>query len=108
MTQIEVPETTIRPIEYNVLIYPDPVEQKTKGGIIISDVTKESDEHAQQRGTIVAMSPFAFTYDNWPMDANPPVIGDRVFFARYDGALIDDGGHKFRLVKDKSIAAVIS
>ena len=74
----------IRPIEYNVLIRPDPAEQKTKGGIILSDQTVETDKHAQQRGVIVSMSPAAFDYAEWPEGAKPE-IGDRVIFAR--GAL---------------------
>jgi|TARA_R110000868_G_scaffold20938_5_gene87780 chaperonin GroES len=96
----------IRPIEYNVLIRPDPAEQKTKGGIILSDQTVETDKHAQQRGVIVSMSPASFDYAEWPEGAKPQ-IGDRVIFARYDGILWKEGEDEFRLVKDKAIAAVI-
>jgi len=96
----------IRPIEYNVLIRPDPAEQKTKGGIILSDQTVETDKHAQQRGVIVSMSPAAFDYAEWP-EGSKPQNGNRVLFARYDGILVKDGDDEFRLVKDKAIAAVI-
>lgn len=97
---------TIKPIEFNVLVRPDSVETKTPGGIILTDVTKESDRFAQQRGTIEAISPFAFDYAVWG-DVPKPKIGDRVLFARYDGILVKDGEDEFRLVKDKAIAAVI-
>jgi chaperonin GroES len=96
----------IRPIEYNVLVRPDPIEERTKSGIILTDATVESDKHAQQRGVIVSMSPAAFDYAEWP-EGGKPQIGDRVLFARYDGILVKDGEDEFRLVKDKAIAAVI-
>ena len=96
----------IRPIEYNVLVRPDPTEQKTKSGIILTDATVESDKHAQQRGVIVSMSPAAFDYAEWP-EGGKPEIGDRVLFARYDGILVKDGEDEFRLVKDKAFAAVM-
>ena len=96
----------IRPIEYNVLIRPDPVEERTKGGLLLPDQTKESDKHAQQRGTIVSMSPASFDYAEWP-EGTKPEIGDRVIFARYEGILWKEGDDEFRLVKDKAIAAVI-
>ncbi len=96
----------IRPIEYNVLVRPDPIEERTKSGIILTDATVESDKHAQQRGVIVSMSPAAFDYAEWP-EGGKPEIGDRVLFARYDGILVKDGEDEFRLVKDKAIAAVI-
>lgn len=96
----------IRPVEYNVLIRPDPVEEKTQGGLILPDTTKDADKHAQQRGTIVSMSPLAFDYAEWPAGQKPE-IGNRVLFARYEGILVKDGEDEFRLVKDKAIAAVI-
>jgi len=96
----------IQPIEYNVLIKLDEIKKKTDGGILLSDTTIEADKHAQQRGTIAAMSPFAFSYAEWPGGLTPKV-GDRVFFARYEGVLFTEGEDEFRLVKDKAIAAVI-
>lgn len=98
----------IQPIEFNVLVKPQTVEEKTKGGIILSDVTKEADKYAQQRGEIVALSPLAFSYADWPAGTTLPKVGDEVFFGKYAGTLVkDDDGNEFRLVKDKEIAAVV-
>lgn len=98
----------IQPIEFNVLIKPLEVEQKTKGGIILVDQTKEADKYAQQRGTIAAVSPLAFTYADWPEGTRLPQVGDVVFYGKYAGTMVkDDDGTEYRLVKDKEIAAVI-
>jgi chaperonin GroES len=98
----------IRPIEFNVLVRPQAIEEKTKGGLILPDQTKEADKYAQQRGTIVALSPLAFTYADWPEGSFLPVVGQDVLFGKYAGTLVkDDDGTEYRLVKDKEIAAVI-
>lgn len=98
----------IQPIEFNVLVKPQDVEKKTKGGIILADQTTEADKYAQQRGTIEAVSPLAFSYGDWPAGTVLPKPGDEVFFGKYAGTLVkDDDGNEFRLVKDKEIAAVV-
>lgn len=98
----------ILPTEYKVLIAPVEVDQKTKGGIIIPDETKDRDQYAQMRGVLVAISPLAFTYDDWK-DAKPPKVGDEVLFAKYAGAVVDGkDGKKYRLTNDKDIAAVLA
>jgi co-chaperonin GroES (HSP10) len=98
----------IQPIEFNVLIKPLDIDQKTKGGIILVDQTVEADRYAQQRGTIAAVSPLAFSYADWPEGTQLPKVGDTVFYGKYAGTMVkDDDGTEYRLVKDKEIAAVI-
>ena len=97
----------IEPTEFKVLIKPKPVDDKTKGGIIIPDSSKEREEFAQIEGQIVAASPLAFTYADWK-DAKPPKVGDRVLFAKYAGALVTGmDGVEYRLANDKDITAVL-
>lgn len=103
-------ESGILPTEYKVLISPIEVTEKTKGGIIIPDETKDRDQFAQMKGTLVAVSPLAFTYDDWKgQDDAKPKPGDSVLFAKYAGAVVDGkDGKKYRIVNDKDIAAVLS
>lgn len=98
----------ILPTEYNVLILPDEVEEVTKGGIILTAQTQESDQHAAVEGTLVAMSPLAFTYEDAPeWSRHKPKLGQKVIIARYGGNLFDGkDGKKYRLLKDKDILAV--
>lgn len=100
----------IHPTEYKVLIRPKAVEEKTKGGIIMPDATKERDQYAQIEGVLVAVSPLAFTYDDkWPEGYALPKIGDRVLYAKYAGTDVEGSdGVKYRLVNDRDIGAVLT
>ena len=97
----------IRPVEYNVLVKPDEVQAKTPGGIILPDTKMEKDEFARTEGTLVAVSPLAFSFDVWP-EGTMPKVGQRVIFSRYMATEIKGkDGAKYWLMKDKSIAAVM-
>lgn len=98
----------IQPTEFKVLIKPKTVEEKTAGGIIIPEQAKEREQFAQMEGEIIASSPLAFTYQDWPEGASPPKVGDRVLFAKYGGATVTGlDRQEYRIVNDKDIAAVI-
>ena len=98
----------IRPVEYNVLVRPVDVEQKTKGGIILPESKIEKDAFARTEGVIVAASPLAFDFAQWPDPAQKPKVGDQVIFSRYNADEVTgrDGG-KYWLMKDKAIVGVI-
>lgn len=104
----ELNTTGIKPMEYNVLVRLDRVEQR-RGSIYMPDSKTERDQTMQTRGQIVDASPLAFGYDNWPQDAQIPKSGDHIIIAKGAGVLIDDvdDGHIYRLVKDKDVAALI-
>ena len=102
-------ESGISPIEYNVLLKQDAVDQKTKGGLIKPDEVLDRDKHGQTRGTIVAVSPMAFTFDDWPHGVEKPKPGDKVAIAKHAGTfLTGNDGEEYRVVKDKDIVAVIA
>ena len=99
----------VYPTEFKVLIRPKAIEEKTAGGIIIPDQTKDRDQFAQMEGELIAVSPLAFTYADWPGDFNPPKAGDRVLFAKYGGAVVKGkDGIEYRLTNDKDVCAVLS
>lgn len=98
----------IKPVEFNVLVYQDETETRTKGGLIKPDDVVERDKHGQTRGVIVAVSPLAFNEDIWPQGMERPKPGDRIAFARYAGIFIDgDDGREYRAIKDKDVVALI-
>lgn len=101
----------IEPIEYKVLVLPpkDDGIITLKGGFKLHkpDETKERDQHAAMTGEIVAVSPLAFTYEEWPAGTRRPDVGDQVVFARYSGITITgNDGLEYRLMNDKDIVAV--
>lgn len=98
----------IRPLEYNVLVLPQEVDEKTKGGVFLPSDAREKEQHGQMEGVIVAMSPLAFNYDKYPPGYPMPKVGDRVVFPRYQATEITGRDHgKYWLMKDKAIAGVM-
>jgi co-chaperonin GroES (HSP10) len=98
----------IRPMEYNVLVKPTPVETKTKGGLLLAESTVEKEEFGRMDGVLVAVSPMAFTFEDWPEGARGPQVGDRVVFSRYQATeLTGADGAKYWMMKDRSIAGVM-
>jgi chaperonin GroES len=101
----------IYPTEYKVLVQPIKVDEKTKGGIILPDEHKDREQFAQMQGTLVAISPLAFTYatkDDWGA-AERPKPGDRVMFAKFAGAAVKGkDGADYRIVNDKDVSAVLA
>lgn len=97
------------PVEYNVLIAPEEVEEKTASGLYLPQQSKEREDLAQIRGLLVAASPLAFNFDEWPTNAPPrPQPGDLVIYGKYAGILIKgDDGREYRLCKDKDVCAVV-
>jgi len=100
-------ESGLQPMEYNVVIRMDPVEERTASGLYIPQTKVERDELSTDEGTLIAVSPHAFSYAEWPQGAEPPKVGDRVMFAQYAGRLWERDGTKFRIIKDKDIVAVV-
>jgi len=97
-----------RPSEFNVLVLPETIPEKTKGGIILTDSVKDSDKAAGRRARLVAVSPVAFSYAEFP-EGTKPIVGDVVLIAKYAGTLVDGlDGREYRVIKDSDVMAVES
>ena len=97
-------ESGIRPVEYKVLILPEEVKEKTKGGIILPGTTKDREEMAQVKGVVVGMGGNAF--EDWK--GTIPGIGSVVYYGKYAGYTITgEDGKTYRLINDKDVCAVI-
>lgn len=98
----------IRPVDYKVLVLPQEIERKTKGGLILADQTVEKEEFGRKEGILVAVSPMAFKFADWPADVSPPKVGDRVMFSKYQAEQVQGrDGATYWIMNDKSIMAVI-
>lgn len=98
-------DSGIRPLEYQVLVKPIEVEEKTSGGLYLPDDKKERDQYAQVRGTLIALSPLAFSYDDRAVKTAPKV-GATVFFPKYQATEVQgQNGETYWLMQDKSIIA---
>lgn len=98
----------IRPLEYNVLVQPREVEAQTKGGLFIPDDTREKEQFGQTEGVVIALSPLAFNYGEFP-EGYAPGVGSRVVFSRYQGNEVrGQDGKTYWLLVDKAIAGVLT
>lgn len=94
----------ITPLGTKVLVKPLPVEQVTKGGIIIAAPKElEKEQRGQERGEVVEIGSGAW--------ADQPggawcEVGDRVVFARYAGNVWrGEDGEYYRIIQDLDIVA---
>lgn len=97
------------PVEFNVVIAPEELEEVTKGGLIIPHQAKEKEDAASMRGRLISISPLAFNYDTWPEGSRRPEPGDVVLFAKYAGVLFTGAdGREYRAAKDKDLIMVFN
>ena len=94
----------IKPIGYYVMVKPDPVEEVSKGGIILNPDDRE--KVVITKGNVVSIAEGAWT--DKP-EGSYPKVGDRVIFAKYAGNEItdEDTGQEYRLMLDEDIRAII-
>lgn len=75
---------TVEPLGHRVLIKPDFVEEKSKGGIILAHETVKQEQGAQVIGTVLAVGTTCWAEFDEPWCK----VGDRVIFAKYSGMKI--------------------
>lgn len=99
----------IIPVECKVLIMPDEVRDKSAGGLYLPDSTREREQYAIDRGTIMAVGEGFFT----DMPGPVPKVGDKVVFNKYAGSLMMFEGENgtprksYRLCRDADIVAIL-
>ena len=95
----------IAPVGYRVLVKADDIERTTASGIIFV-LDEKLEKAGQRRGTIVAVGDLA-----WNWCENPwAKVGDKVIYARYSGALLEDPVTKedYYIMNDEDIVAVLT
>ena len=90
-----------RPLHDRVLIKVLDSEEKTSGGIIIPDTTKEK----PQEGEVVAVGPGAKNEDGklTPMDVKN---GDIVLFGKWSGTEVKIDGKEYSIMKESDIMGI--
>lgn len=117
---VRINDSGIIPTEFKVLVRDDEDEtlkHAARANIVIPDTASERYKAGTTTGVIVAMSPMAFSYAEWPDGARLPVVGDRIVFARYAGMRTkgriykNARGHEtqdeYRLLNDKDVAGIL-
>ena len=95
----------IHPKGHRVLILPDPVEEVTQSGIILSvGENRDRERLAQLKGTIVELGNTAWLDQPSPW-ANE---GDHVIFGKYSGLIYQGADEKeYRIINDVDVVAIV-
>ena len=98
---------TFRPLNCNVFVEVDMVEEITAGGLMLPTQSRDRSQHAATYGAIVAMAVDAFheVVRDYGLEFRPKV-GDRVCFAKFEGAILADSEPVIRILKDVDITGV--
>lgn len=94
--------TKVKPLNDKVLIERAKAEEKTKGGIILPDASKEK----PKEGKIVAIGQGRLS-DNGDRVAFQVKVNDRVLFKSYSGTDVKIDGKEYILMSEEDILAVI-
>lgn len=74
-------KTKMQPLEDRIVVYPDPAERVTAGGILKPDEVVQRERPA--RGTVIAVGPGK----DKPVDLK---VGDRIIYGRFAGTGVDE------------------
>ena len=102
-------ESGWNPIGDRVLIKPDEVATKTKGGIELPDDLQDRMSMAAEAGMVIAIGDGSFKWnsDGTPYEGEKPKPGDRVAMGRYSGQLIMGHDQKsYRLMDSSELGAI--
>lgn len=100
----------IKPAGYRVLVKVDPVEDVSKGGIILA-FDEKLEKANQNKGTLVAVGPIAWQAFGHMHTGKPwAKVGDRIIFSKYAGKTVVDPEteEEYRLMQDEDIAATFT
>ena len=105
VTQAELP----KPLNWKVLVQPNQVNMKTKGGLYLAPISKDNEEYLTSHGRIAAMGDLAYkdrdTGEAWKTMS--PKVNDCVTYGKYAGQKIIINGVKFLLLNDDELTSII-
>lgn len=94
----EIPE----PLTWHTLVQPLTLEDKTTGGLYISEQDNEEYTKLHCVGKVLKMGDICFKTDTYK-NTQPYSVGDYIFFGRHNGMWFDWGGHTLVLLADDRI-----
>jgi len=108
MSDREVNESGLIPINNRVVIRPDEVSDTTgeSGLIWVPQLARERQQDQQTIGTIIAIGPNAFEADDPPR----PEVGDKILYKRYSGfsSQHPETRVKYEAIKDGDIIGILT
>lgn len=93
----------VRPLRDKILVKPNPVQEVSKGGIIIPETAKD----APVEGTVIAVGSGILNREGntIPLDVN---VNDKILFRKNNNATeIESDGEKYYVMSEMDVLAVI-
>jgi chaperonin GroES len=96
-------------LDLRVVVKPDKAQERTAGGIILADVTREADKHAMQKATIISVGENAWEEAaeraaRRGAEFQMPQVGDRVMIGKYAGVRFKGlDGEDYALLNDDDV-----
>ncbi len=82
-----------------ILVLPDTVDEKTKGGIYLSEETQESEQFRMTIGKVVSMSPgVECIFEDKELE-----VGDRIHYCKYAGEAVEINDIFYRVMNDTDV-----
>lgn len=96
----------LRPLLDRIVIKKKKIEEKTSGGIILPDITKEAEEQKQLEGIVVAVGKGCPQPNGalLPLTVKP---GDRVVFSKYAGSDVVYKEEKLVILHEEDILGIL-
>ncbi|MEW5762854.1 MAG: co-chaperone GroES [Bacillota bacterium] len=92
----------IRPLGDRVVVKPLPMEERTKGGIVLPDTAKEK----PQKGEVMAVGPGRLL-DNGQRVAIDLKVGDKVLYSKYAGNEVKIDDEEYLILREGDILGVL-
>jgi len=103
----EQTEKLPKPTGWRIIVLPFKMNDKTKGGVLMTESTLERQQVGSQCGLVLAMGPQCYKDTERYPDGPWCKVNDWVVFARYAGSRIQIEGGEIRLLNDDEILATV-
>lgn len=95
------------PTGWRIVILPYRGAEKTKGGIVLSDQTRQREQSATVCGYVLSVGPLAYADENKFPTGPWCKKGDWIVFGRYAGARLPIDEGEIRIINDDEVLALI-
>ena len=99
------------PMGWKILVHPNQVKKKTKGGIYLPSKAQDNEAYLTAHGTIASIGELAYrdreTGERWKLSIIPKV-GDKVTYGKYAGQKIIVNGVRFLILNDDEITSLVN
>ena len=96
-----------QPTGWRMIVLPFKMDEKTTGGVLITETTLERQQVASQCGLVLEMGPQCYNDKERYPEGPWCKVNDWVVFARYAGSRLQIEGGEIRLLNDDEILATV-